>query len=207
MIKVLICDDHQLMIEGLKLILGEMPEIKVVGHCINGQEAVDWVAVNEVDVILMDINMPVLDGIKACNLITAGYPQVRVIFLSMINQIEIFQVLIKSGAKGFLLKNSSSDEVESTIKKVYEGDIHFDPNLFNLSAQTKARTNFIPKLTKREKEILQLIINEYTSIEISEKLFISHGTVETHRRNLISKMGVKNTAGLVRMAIEYRLLT
>ncbi|MCL4110249.1 UNVERIFIED_CONTAM: hypothetical protein GTU68_030633 [Idotea baltica] len=206
MIKVLICDDHQLMIDGLSLILGEIEDILVVGQCYNGQEAVDWLVSNETDVILMDINMPVLDGIKACKIISGKHPSVKVIYLSMINQIEIFQVLVESGAKGFLLKNSSSSEVECAIKSIAKGELHFDPKLFNLSAENKPPQHFIPKLTKREKEILRLIITEYTSPEIAKKLFISLGTVETHRRNILSKMGVKNTAGLVRMAIEYRLV-
>lgn len=206
MIKVLICDDHQLMIDGLGLILGEIEGVEVVGQCYNGQEALDWLGSDQADIILMDINMPVLDGIKACKIISIDHPNVRVIYLSMINQIEIFQVLLESGAKGFLLKNSSSAEVENAIKKIADGDLHFDPKLFNLAAEQKPPQHFIPKLTKREKEILRLIIAEYTSSEIAKKLFISLGTVETHRRNLIGKMAVKNTAGLVRMAIEYKLV-
>ena len=206
MIKVLICEDHQLMIDGLSLILGEIEDVEVVGQCYNGQEAIDWLTDYEADIILMDINMPVLDGIKACKIISKSYPKVKVIYLSMINQIEIFQVLLESGAKGFLLKNSSSTEVESAIKKIAAGALHFDQKLFNLTAENKPRKHFIPKLTKREKEILRLIIAEYTSPEIATKLFISQGTVETHRRNLISKMGVKNTAGLVRVAIEFKLV-
>jgi len=122
------------------------------------------------------------------------------------SECEIFQTLLESGAKGFLLKNSSASEVEAAIVKIAAGELHFDPSLFALENASKPVSSFIPKLTKREKEILQLIIDEYTSTEIGKKLFISLGTVETHRRNLISKMGVKNTAGLVRMALEYKLL-
>jgi len=165
MIKILICDDHQLMIDGLSLILGEIEGVEVVGQCYNGQEAIDWLTNKQADVILMDINMPVLDGIKACKLISKSHPGVKVIYLSMINQIEIFQVLLESGAKGFLLKNSSSAEVESAIKKIAAGDLHFDPKLFNLKAEQKSPKHFIPKLTKREKEILRLVIAEYTSPE------------------------------------------
>ncbi len=206
MIKVLICDDHQLMIDGLRLILAGIEDVDVVGHCYNGKEALKWLEGNKTDIILMDINMPILDGIKACKLISKTYQEVKVVYLSMINQIEIFQVLVESGAKGFLLKNSSSAEVETAIKKIASGESHFDPKLFDLNSDMKTRSHFIPKLTKREKEILKLVIAEYTSPEIAEKLFISLGTVETHRRNLISKMGVKNTAGLVRMAVEYKLV-
>ena len=156
----------------------------------------------------MDINMPKIDGIQACKIISKKHPNVKVIYLSMINQVEIFQVLLESGAKGFLLKNSSSAEVETAIRQVYKGGKYFDTNIFNSINEdliTKSK-RFYPKLTRREKEILQLIITEYTSAEIATRLFITQGTVETHRRNLISKLNVKNTAGLVRIAIEYKLV-
>lgn len=209
MIDVVICDDHQLMIEGLTLILGGIQDVNVVAKCHNGQEALDCLKTCKAHVVLMDINMPILDGIEATKVITREYPEVKVIYLSMINQTEIFQVLLESGAKGFLLKNSSAKAVEEAIKKVHLGENYFDDHLFNQTNEQKkvsSPKNFFPKLTKREKEVLNLIIREYTSSEIAKELYISLGTVETHRRNLLSKLGVKNTAGLVRIAIEYKLV-
>lgn len=208
MINVVICDDHQLFREGLSLILSGIDDVNIVGEFQDGQEILTWLEKRSADVILMDINMPNIDGINACKIITKKYPLVKVIYLSMINQVEIFQVLLESGAMGFLLKNSSSVEVEAAIKKVYQGEKYFDTNLFNqVNKEVSSKSsNFYPKLTKREKEVLQLIIAEYTSVEIAAELFISQGTVETHRRNLISKLNVKNTAGLVRVALEYKLI-
>ena len=208
MIKVVICDDHQLFREGLSLILSGIDDVSIINQFKDGQEVLDWLETHTVDVILMDINMPNIDGIQACKIISKKYPNVKVIYLSMINQVEIFQVLLESGAKGFLLKNSSSVEVEKAIRQVYQGEKYFDSNLFNqVNEDSSSKSqSFYPKLTKREKEILQLIIAEYTSAEIASELFISQGTVETHRRNLISKLGVKNTAGLVRVALEYKLI-
>ena len=208
MIKIMICDDHQIMIDGLSLILGGIENVTVVVKCHNGQEALDWLENNNTDLILLDINMPILDGIKTCKIIKEKHPEVKVIYLSMINQTEVFQTLLESGAHGFLLKNSGSAEVKDAIIRVHSGERYFDSKLFNENkAERVPRPDqFIPKLTKREKEILKLIIQEYTSPEIAIKLFISLGTVETHRRNLISKLGVKNTAGLVRKAIVYKLI-
>ena len=152
--------------------------------------------------------MPVMDGIKAAKLIQKNHKSVKTIFLSMIDQSEILAVLMKTGAKGFLLKNSNKEEVLKAIHAVHEGGTHFDPLLFSSDTNKviKIPSDFLPRLTVREKEILKLIINEYKSIEIAETLHISLGTVETHRRNLISKLGVKNTAGLVRVAVEFQLV-
>lgn len=207
-ISVLVCDDHQIMIDGLALILNDIPNVKFVGKAHNGQEALDWLEKNTADIVLMDINIPVLDGIKTTKIINEKGIKTNVIYLSMINQLEILQMLIESGAKGFLLKNSGKEEMELAINKVMDGENYFDKTMFDFQAKTVKEKPFsvLPKLTKREKEILKLIVDEYTSNEIAEKLFISLGTAETHRRNLISKLAVKNTAGLVRVAIEYNLV-
>ncbi len=208
MVRVYLCDDHQLMLDGLDLILESHPELMVIGRGYNGQELIDWLQSNDVDVVLLDINMPVLDGIKTSKILREQYPDVKVVFLSMVNQLEIVSSIHTTGARGFLLKNSDRDEVIQAILKVDKGGSHFSPEVLQ-GIKTKAKripTQYFPKLTSREKEVLKLIINEYTSPDIAEKLFISVGTVDTHRRNLISKLGVKNTAGLVRIAIEYQLV-
>ncbi len=207
-INVHVCDDHQMMIDGLNLLMADIDGIKVVGKSHNGVELLSWLETEKTDVILLDINMPVMDGITACQKISKLYPEVKVIFLSMINQSSIVHSLIESGAKGYLLKNSGYDELSEAISKVNAGGVYFDDKVFKIEdkADTPFKTNIIPKLTKREKEVLSLIMQEYTSMEMAKKLFISHGTIETHRRNLISKLGVKNTAGLVRVAMEKRLL-
>ena len=206
-ISVHICDDHQMMIDGLKLLIADIEGISVVGQSKNGKELLKWLDTNEVDVILLDINMPVMDGIEACKKINENETEVKIIFLSMINQSSIVHSLIQSGAKGYLLKNSGHDELADAIAKVYAGGVYFDDNVFKeATKKPKSFSTIIPKVTKREKEILTLIVKEFTSIEIAKELFISHGTVETHRRNLISKLAVKNTAGLVRVAMEHRLI-
>ncbi len=207
-IRVLICDDHQMMIDGLQLLLSRIKNITVAGQAHNGQEAIEWIEKNETDIILMDINMPIMNGLEACKILLKGNQDIKVIFLSMINQSTMIHSLIESGAKGYLLKNSGEEELSQAINKVYNGGVYFDEKLFLVKDKAKKSfsNNFIPKITKREKEVLALILKEYTSSEIAEELFIGIGTVETHRRNLISKLAVKNTAGLVRVAMEYGLV-
>ncbi|MEE9439128.1 MAG: response regulator transcription factor [Saprospiraceae bacterium] len=122
-IKVLICDDHQMMLDGIKLILSNIENIIVVGQAHNGEETIEWLGNNETDIILMDINMPVMDGLKACKILNKKYDNIKVIFLSMINQSSIIHSLIESGAKGYLLKNSGQEELSIAIQNVYDGGV------------------------------------------------------------------------------------
>lgn len=211
MIKLLITDDHQLVIDGIRLILDSQPDISIIGEAHNGQEAIDFVKENEVDIILLDLNMPEVNGIDACKAIKKLKPDVKVIILSMISETRMVQNLMKYGASGYLLKNSGQEEIITAIRTVHNGKNHFDQEVIDMllnPSQQKAVKNecLHPSLSRREKEILQLIIDEHTTAEIAAKLFISFGTVESHRRNMISKLGVRNTAGLVSAAYKYDIL-
>lgn len=212
MIKLLLCDDHPLVIEGLKLILKGDARFHIQGEVHNGQEALDFLSQNEIDILLMDINMPVLNGLETAKIIKTDYPDLKVIMLSMLNDSHIIKHLIEQGIKAYLLKNAGQEEIISTILKVNDGGTSFDNELLmeilemKKSRARKKETSLFPKLSRREKEILTLIVEEHTTSEIAGKLFISFGTVETHRRNMLNKLGLRNTAGLVRMAIEFDLL-
>lgn len=210
-IKILITDDHQLVREGVRLMLNGHENIQIVGEAKNGQEAVDFVNEHEVDIVLMDLNMPEMNGIDACKSIKKLKPSTKVIILSMISETKMVQNLMKYGASGYLLKNSGQEEIIEAITEVHAGKNHFDNNIINMmlypNQSTEVRDESIhPSLSRREKEILQLIIDEHTTAEIAAKLFISFGTVESHRRNMISKLGVRNTAGLVSAAYKFGLL-
>lgn len=211
-INVLITDDHQLVREGVRLMIEGKEDITVISEATNGQEALDFVKENEVDIVLLDLNMPVMNGIDACKAIKKSNPDVKVIILSMISETKMVQNLMKYGANGYLLKNSGQDEILAAIKKVHEGENHFDEEIINMmldpsSGKQVKDENLHPSLSRREKEILHLIIDEHTTAEIAQKLFISFGTVESHRRNMISKLGVRNTAGLVAAAYKFDLLS
>ncbi len=207
---ILICDDHALVAEGIKLTLDGYKGFRVVGIASNGQEALDFLSGNEVDVILMDINMPVMDGVQACKKIKSSYDDIKVIALSMIDDVKMIGIMAAAGSDGYLLKNASVEEMQRAIISVKAGNLYYKNDAYKHILSTARKSlipkSLFPKLTGKEKEILQLIMEENTSPEIAHKIGVTLGTVETHRRNLISKLGVKNTAGLVRVALEYKLI-
>jgi len=210
-INVAITDDHQMVLDGLQLIVLQEPKLNLVGTANNGQEVLDLLSKGKVDILLLDINMPVMNGIDAMKIISKEYPDVKVLGLSMLDDRIVIKQLLKYGAKGFLLKNSGKEKIVEAILELHNGQKYFDSAIISKLLENENKksvgTSLFPKLSRREKEILNLIIQEYTTQEIADSLFISFGTVETHRRNIINKLGVRNTAGMVRVAFEYQLLT
>lgn len=206
-IKVLIVDDHPLVIEGLKSLLRGNNDIRVLASCNNGKDALDFLRETQVDIVLLDINLPDMSGIDICELISGEHKNVSVIGLSTYGERSIINQMISNGAKGYLLKNVTETELIEAINKVYRGNCYFGVEI----QKTMANTIFhslgnTPRLTKREKQILKLVVSGKTNNQIAEDLFISPLTVETHRRNLMKKMNASNTASLVKMAIEKSLI-
>jgi DNA-binding NarL/FixJ family response regulator len=214
MIQLLLTDDHMVVTEGIKLLLSDITDIQVKGEARTGQQALDILGTIPIDVALMDIEMPVMDGIRCTELISQQYPEVKVIAISIYADYPHVQSMIKAGAKGYLLKNCGKEELEQCIRKVHTGGTFFSDDLTDTLlagmqgkfVKKEGTSQFLPTLSRREKEILKLIINELTTAEIAEKLFISIGTVETHRHNMMNKLGVRNTAGLVRVAFTHGLV-
>ena len=211
-IRVLVADDHQIMIDGIRLMLDAEDDLVCVAEATDGQQALDALGEHEVDVAILDISMPEINGIELTRVISREYESVRVIGLSMLQEVSLIKSMLHNGALGFLPKNAGHAEVVEAIRKVSRGERHVsapiaDLLLTQLNRRRSSRVySRFPALSRREKEILGLIVNERTTAEIAEALFISVGTVETHRRNLLTKLGVRNTAGLVRTAVENRLL-
>lgn len=207
---VALADDHQLVLDGLQLIISQDNRMQLAGTATNGREVVALLAKTKVDVLLLDINMPVMNGIDTMKTIGKNNPEVKVVGLSMLDDTVVVRQLLKYGAQGFLLKNAGKDKILEAITEVHSGLKYFDKAIVNQLLGTESPksvgTSLFPKLSRREKEILALIIDELTTKEIAKRLFISFGTVETHRRNIINKLGVRNTAGLVRVALQYQLL-
>lgn len=211
MIRLLIADDHQLFIEGMKLLLAPEAGLTCTGEVGNGLEALQFLEINAVDVVLLDIDMPVMNGIEACAAIRKRFPAVKVLALTMYNQPSIIRQVMKNGASGYILKNTSKEELLDAIRAVVRGDIFLSRQasvaLVNEFTQpASANPSLIPAISTREKEVLQLIVDGLTTPEIAQKLFISPNTAETHRRNLLAKLGVRNTAELVRITLEKGLL-
>ncbi|GHC49618.1 response regulator [Ulvibacter litoralis] len=211
MIRVFIVDDHKMVIEGMQLLLQNEDDIKVIGTALSGEIALEKIPEAAPDVVLLDINLPGINGIDTCKQLIKTNPDLKIIAISMHKESSLIKMMLSNGAKGYVLKNAGQEEVIEAIKTVFNGKMYLDQAVNDIvinsvasNAAAKANNPF-PTLSRREKEVLQLILDEYTTQEIADKLFISFGTVETHRRNMLIKTGVRNTAGLVRVAFEYEL--
>jgi len=208
-IKVLIVDDHQVVLDGLSRMLENTEVINLVGQAMNGPDALDFLLKNKVDVAIIDINLPGMDGIELCKNIFITHAGIRVLALTTYNEVSFITNIIKCGASGYLLKNTTGEELITAIKTAYSGEQYLSKEvrstLISASFGNK-KESFIPKLTRREKEVLKLIMDEMTTREIAEKLFISTATIETHRLHLLNKLGARNTAGLVKTAIQKGLV-
>ena len=209
-IKVFIIDDHQMIIDGLQLMLKEEDNIILVGSATSGQEGLDQLKTIETDVVLLDINMPEMNGIDTCKLLINQQADLKIIAISMHKESSLIKLMLASGAKGYVLKNAGQDEVLEAIQTVYQGKMYLDETvneivMTSMANNSKKAKSPFPTLTRREKEVLLLILDECTTQEIADQLFISFGTVETHRRNMLIKLGARNTAGLVKVALEYEL--
>jgi len=212
MIRVFIVDDHKMVIEGLELLLQNHSEIKVVGYALSGEEALDKIEELKPNVVLMDINLPGINGIETTKKVKELLPQTEIIAISMHKESSLIKLMLSNGAKGYVLKNAGQEEVVEAIRTVYAGKTYLEETVNEIiinsisNADSQKSMSTFPKLSRREKEVLSLIIDEFTTREISEKLFISFGTVETHRRNMLIKTGTRNTVGLVKLALDYDLL-
>ena len=201
-IKVLLVDDHQIIIDGLKSLLKNSDEISVVAEANNGREALRILDILEIDVVLMDIDMPVLNGIDTLKEIGKQSFGVKVIILSMHNEAGMIKSLMSIGANGYLLKSCAQEELINAIRKVASGQSYFSTEV-TLSLLNPAQSNQPTELlTERETEIIKLIAEGFSNKEIGSKLFISHRTVDTHRTNLMKKLNASNIAGLISYAIR-----
>lgn len=205
MIQIAITDDHMIVIEGIKNMLQSSKEIEVIQTFENLKDTFENLN-NLVEVLLLDINLPDGNGINACKQLLEKHQDLKIIALTNFEDSIFIKQILKNGAMGYLLKNTSKTELNEAIKEVIKGNRYLPKKisdiLLNDSIGIENSSYFIPKLTLREKEILTLIIKEYTTDEIADELFVSIKTVESHRSNLMQKLGVKNAAGLVRVAFE-----
>lgn len=212
MIKVLIVDDHKMVIEGIQMLFDQHLSIRIVGSALSGSEALEQIALLRPEIVLMDVNMPVMDGIQTTQQVRQQFPEVKIIALTMHKEFSIVKMMMQQGARGYVLKNAGLDELIEAIEVVSAGGLYVEDTLKEViqepsNKKTGATPDYLmPKFSRREKEILSLIIQEYTTQEIADKLCIGFGTVETHRRNMLIKSGARNTIGLVKLALDYKLV-
>ncbi len=207
MIRVFIVDDHPVVIEGIHSLLQNEKGIEWAGQAMNAQSCLGFFVNNTADVVLMDISMPGMEGVELCAVMKEKYPGVMVLGLSSFNQGLYIKKMMENGASGYILKNSSKEELIEAIHTVHGGGIFFSGEAGEaLQAYQKSSKIELPVLSSREKEILGLIAEGYTNPQIAEKIFLSQFTVDSHRKNLLAKLNVKNTASLIRLAIEQKLI-
>jgi DNA-binding NarL/FixJ family response regulator len=210
MTSIIIADDHQMFIDGIKVLLLQEPAISVIGEALNGKELLDLLKKQTPDIILMDINMPVLDGIEATKIIRKKYPTVKILMLTMYSSKQYITSMIAAGANGYILKNTGKEELMKAIEVLQGGNSYYSQEVTSRIMESFRKkdmhTEVNPELTEREKEVLILIAEEFTASEIGDKLNISHYTVDAHRKNMLSKCNVRTTVGLVKFAMERGLL-
>jgi DNA-binding NarL/FixJ family response regulator len=212
MIRVLLVEDHALVRAGLRALLERAVDIHVLGEASNGQEGVELTRSLKPDVVIMDIMMPRLNGIQAAEHIQSLKLPAQVLLLSMYSEEGLVHQALQSGAKGYVLKTSVSEELLEAVRTVARGETYLSATISSIAMDSAFHpsaaqsSNPLDSLSPREKEILQLIAEEHTSLEIAELLFISEKTVEKHRANLMEKLHVRNLAGVVRLAIKYGLI-
>lgn len=215
-IKIAIVDDQVLFLKGLRLLINTFSDIEILFEANNGEELLQSLRQQQPDVILCDLRMPVMDGLEATEHVRAQYPEVKIILLTMYDDERLINQVMKKGAHGYLLKNEEPQALKKAIQTVVEKGFYFNDYvskaLLNGLQKNQAHTrpwedSLHIQLSKRELEVLHLICQEHTSAEIAAKLFISTRTVENHRKSLLAKTDVKNTAGLVIFAIRNNIVT
>jgi DNA-binding NarL/FixJ family response regulator len=210
-IRILLVDDHPIFISGLSALLKEEKEIEIVAEAFNGEQAIDLAGKFLPDLILTDVQMPVKDGVEATKEIHKRFPQIKIIAITMLNESMNIKKMLEAGASGYVLKTIEKEELIRVIKKVAGGEKHFSEEvtaqLMNNFSSKSSSQNPTDILTKREKEILALIARGLTDKEIAEQVFLSSLTIITHRKNILSKLGLKNKVELTRFAIEHNLIS
>ena len=206
MIKLLVADDHEIFIDGLRSVFHSVEDIVIAATANNGLEVLKTLKNSEVDIVLLDISMPEMDGVECAKKMNTRFPDVKVIILSQFSDEKLVKRLIKYNIKGYLDKSAGKEDILMAIREVFQGGIYYNEQIFDNSEHAKHRKSrfdfFNYKLSKREREVLDLICCELSNKEIAERLELSRHTIETIRSRLMTKTGTVNTAGLVKWAIE-----
>lgn len=201
--QVFIVDDHYMVIEGIRSLLQNEKEIEWMGHATNAASCLGFLKMQQPDIVFMDVNLPDLSGTELCRQVKQLYPAVLIIGLSTFNQQPIVRSMMENGASGYVLKNATKPELLTAIAEVRAGKTYLS---MEVAVSLRKQTEELPLISRREKEVLQLIADGFTNTEIAEKLFISVPTVNTHRKSLLTKFSVNNTAGLIKLAVKHNMV-
>lgn len=209
-IKIVLVDDHQMFIDGVKALLRKEKKFEIVGEALNGEQALSFISNNELDILITDISMPGMSGVELTKKVKKCKPDVKILVLTMFNDRQVISEIIMAEAEGYILKNTGKQELIHALEKIADNGTFFSNEVVNImmenstiqQAETDVRLDF---LTERELEILKLICLELTSEQIADKLFISKRTVDTHRKNIIDKTGIHTLVGLIKFALRNKL--
>lgn len=209
-IKILIADDHQMFIDGIKSLLRKESGIDFIGEVTNGNDAFEFLKNNKVDLMIADISMPGIDGIELTKKVKQFYPEVKVLVISMHDDKQIISEILLAEAEGYILKNTGKAELIAAIKNINEGSTHYSKEVLSIMMKQIKNQETISQeiklLTERELEILKLIVQEYSTVAIAERLFISPRTVDTHRKHIMQKTNSKTIIGLIKFAFYNGLI-
>jgi two-component system nitrate/nitrite response regulator NarL len=210
MIKILIIDDHPLVADGIKTMLGQVDDMQIKGVCKSAGDALEFAAIHEIDVILLDISLPDMDGLRLCEQLRKNKVAAKIIGLTSTNEAGIIAGLLQRGGNGYLLKNMEREELIHAINTVLKGHLYLskDANekVLEQFRSIHSAVDAVPLITRREKEILLLLSDGLKGPQIAEKLFLSPHTVETHRKNLLKKFNANSVQMLLKVAREYRII-
>ncbi|HEX8515567.1 MAG TPA: response regulator transcription factor [Bacteroidia bacterium] len=210
-IRIFILDDHQMLIDGLKALIITEKQFEITGTSNNAREALAFIAKDVPDIVLTDINMPEMDGIAFTRELKKSHPAIKILALSMFGEKSTISEILDAGASGYILKNTGKEELINALHKISSGGMFFSDEISAemmkaMSERGQKKEEDKVHLTEREKEIIQLIAKEYSNAQIGEALFISERTVETHRKNIFRKANTKTVVGLMKFAIENKLI-
>ncbi|MFY0600197.1 MAG: response regulator transcription factor [Cyclobacteriaceae bacterium] len=207
-IKVLISDDHQIVLDGFKLLLSQQEFIEIVGEALDGEEVIEKVKkAEELDIVILDINVPKKDGIEVTKELKTTYPEIKILVVTMYNRKEFIKNLMEAGVDGYVLKNSGKAELIAAIESLAKGEPYYGKDITRTIIKSYQKNKVFDSpleidITEREKEIIRLISEGLNTSQIAERLFLSGHTVNTHRKNILSKLNVKNSAGVIRFGIQ-----
>ncbi|HEY0029754.1 MAG TPA: response regulator transcription factor [Bacteroidia bacterium] len=210
-IKLFILDDHQMLVDGIKALLNNENDFDIIGEATKASVALELIRTNTPQIVLSDINMPEMDGIAFTRQLKTEHPQIKVLALSMFGERHTIAEMLDAGASGYILKNTGKEELLNALRKIAAGGMFFSDEISaemmkTISERGQKTDDSKIHFTEREKEIIQLIAKEYSNAQIGEMLFISERTVETHRKNIFRKANTKSAVGLIKFAIENKLI-
>ena len=207
-VKLLIADDHEMIRDGLRVLLNQTGQFDIVAEASNGREVIEVIKkIDELDIIVLDINMPDKDGIEVTTELKKTYPEIKILIVTMYNRKEFIKSLMEIGVDGYILKNSGKDELVAALNSLNRGEPYYGAEITKtvMKSYQKQRVFDSPldiEMSEREKETIRLIADGLSTHEIGEKLFLSTHTINTHRKNILNKLNVKNSAGVIRYGIQ-----